>query len=111
MVLAAPFQFDKTVHDFGKVTLKDGPQSCTFTITNTGNEPLTIFAVISSCGCTDVSWTRESIAPGKTGTVTGTYSNDEGLYPFDKTLTVYMSAQDKPVKLHLKGVVLKDGAK
>lgn len=36
LALNAPFEIDKTVHDFGKVSQKDGPVSCTFTITNTG---------------------------------------------------------------------------
>lgn len=31
--------------------------------------------------------------------------NDEGPYPFDKTLTVYMSGLKKPVVLRLRGVV------
>lgn len=97
-----------TVHDFGTVQTKDGPLSCTFTVENISEEPLTIFAVVSSCGCTGVEWTHETIAPGKTGTIKATYSNDEGAYPFDKTLTAYMSGIKKPIVLHLKGVVKKN---
>lgn len=101
--------FDKLTHDFGKVTQKDGPLTCTFTFSNDSQEPVSILAVISSCGCTDVTWTRESIAPGAKGSVTATYSNDEGPYPFDKVLRVYVSSQKKPIVLHLKGVVKKNG--
>ena len=107
LAMGATFEFDKTVHDFGEISLKDGPLSCTVTVTNTGEEPLTIFAVVSTCGCTGATWTRESIAPGDSGEVSVTYTNDEGPYPFDKALTVYTSAQKKPVILHLKGVVTK----
>ena len=107
-LLAAPIQFDKTVHDFGEISTKDGKQTCTFTVTNDGTEALSIFAVVPSCGCTDVVWPRESIAPGKTGVITATYSNDEGAGTFDKTLTVYTSAQKKPIILHLKGSVTKN---
>lgn len=107
LVLGTPFNFDKTVHNFGEIGVKDGPVSCEFTLTNTGEEPLTIFAVVSGCGCTNVSWTREEIAPGGKGTIKATYSNDEGPYAFDKALTVYTSAQKKPVILHLKGVTVK----
>ena len=67
-----------------------------------------VFAVVPSCGCTDVVWPREAIAPGKTGVITATYSNDEGAGTFDKTLTVYTSAQKKPIILHLKGTVTKN---
>ncbi len=111
LALGAPLNFDKTVHDFGQVTTAAGPLTCTFTVTNSSEEPLTIFAVVSSCGCTEVKWTRETIAPGAKGSVTATYSNDEGPTYFDKTLTVYTSAQKKPVILHLKGIVKKNGTK
>jgi len=103
--------FDKTVHDFGTISLKDGPQSCTFTFTNCTDEDATILAAISSCGCTEVKWTREDLKPGEKGTVSATYSNEEGAYPFDKTLTVYVSYQKKPIILHLRGVVKNNGTK
>ena len=99
--------FDKTVHDFGKVSLRDGMLSCTFTVTNTGDEKMYIQTVMSSCGCTDVKWTRTAIGPGESGTIEATYSNDEGPYPFDKTLTVYTTVTKKPTVLHLRGVVRK----
>lgn len=97
-------QVDKIVHNFGDIKLKSGPVSCTFTMTNTSSKPIVIYNVVSSCGCTDVKWTREPIMPGKKGTISVTYSNDEGPYPFDKTLTVYISDVKKPVLLKVRGV-------
>ena len=44
-------------------------------------------------------------------TVTATYTNDEGPYPFDKSLTVYTSAQKKPIVLHLRGTVVKESGR
>ncbi|MCR4571923.1 MAG: DUF1573 domain-containing protein [Bacteroidales bacterium] len=98
-------QFDRTVHDFGTISQADGPQTCVFTVTNTGDEPLTILSAISSCGCTNVRWTRTSLAKGEKGTIEATYTNEDGPYPFDKTITVYLSDIRKPVVLHLRGVV------
>ena len=97
--------WDKTVHNFGDVSVADGPLSCTFTLTNNGQEPISIFEVVSSCGCTDVKWTKGSIQPGKTGTISATYKNEDGPMPFDKTLTAYISGIKKPVILRLRGVV------
>lgn len=99
------FSLDKTVHDFGTVSVKDGPQSCVFTVTNTGTEPLRILTVISSCGCTAAGWTKEPIAPGSTGKVEVSYTNDEGPYPFDKALTVYFDGITKPAVIHIRGTV------
>jgi len=101
----SPITWDKTVHDFGDISVKDGPVSCTFTLTNNSSEPITIFEVVSSCGCTAVKWTKEKIQPGKTGTISATYKNEDGPAPFDKTLTVYVSGVKRPVILRLRGVV------
>lgn len=95
---------DKTVHNFGDIILGSGPVSCSFNIKNIGSKPAVIYNVTSSCGCTDVSWTKEPLMPGKTGKISVTYSNDEGAYPFDKSLTVYMSDVKKPVILKVRGV-------
>lgn len=100
-------EVDKTVHNFGDVLMSDGPVSCSFTLKNVSGKAIAIQSVVSSCGCTDVNWTKSPIAAGKTGKVTATYSNDEGPYPFDKDLTVYVSGLSKPVILKLRGVSYK----
>lgn len=98
-------EFDKTVHDFGDILNTAGPQSCTFTLKNISSEPIAILEVVTSCGCTEAEWTREPLKPGKSGTVSATYKNEDGPYPFDKTLTVYIAGLSKPVILRLRGVV------
>ncbi len=99
-------EIDKFVHNFGDILFDSGPVSCTFTLKNTGSKPVVIYSVTTTCGCTNVDWTKEPIRPGKTGTVSVTYSNDEGPYPFDKSLTMYLSEIKKPVILKLRGVSL-----
>lgn len=101
---AGKVEFDKTIVDFGDISLDDGPQSCSYTVTNISDKPMVIYTVANSCGCTDVKWTREPILPGKKGTISAVYSNDEGPYPFDKTLTVHFSDITKPVVLRFRGV-------
>ena len=98
-------EFDKTVHDFGDIGVNDGPQTCTFTVKNIGKEPIAIYEVVTSCGCTDAQWTREPLQPGKTGAISATYKNEDGPVPFDKTLTVYIAGVGKPIILRLRGVV------
>ena len=100
-----PFEFDKTVHDFGEISVKDGPVCCEFTLTNVSDSPANILAVVSSCGCTGVEWTSTDIEPGGKGVIKATYSNEDGPYPFDKTLAVYVSDSKKPVILHIRGSV------
>ena len=101
-------RFDKKIHDFGDVLIAEGAVSCVFTFTNIGTQPIVVQNVISSCGCTTPEWTREPVRPGSTGTIQATFSNDQGPYPFDKTLTVYVgvgkSSLERPVLLRLRGV-------
>ena len=97
-------EFDKTIHNFGDVMLSDGPLSCSFTMKNISEKPVVIYSVVTSCGCTDVEWTREPIKPGQSGTISTVYTNDEGPYPFDKTLTVYISGIGRPVILRIRGI-------
>ena len=78
-------EIDKTIHNFGDIMLDSGPVSCTFTFKNISEKPVVVYNVVSSCGCTDVNWTKEPLRPGESGNVSVTYSNDEGPYPFDKT--------------------------
>lgn len=98
-------RFDKTVHDFGDFLLSDGPVSCSFSVKNIGQRPFAILQVVSSCGCTDVTWTKSPVKEGESGIISATYSNDQGAYPFEKTLTVYISSLSKPVILRLRGNV------
>lgn len=100
--------FDRTVYDWGDVSISDGPLSCSFDITNISRENVEILSVVSSCGCTNVDWTRGPIAPGKHGSVSAVYANEDGAQPFDKTLSVYVSGMEKPIILHLRGIVHKD---
>ena len=98
-------KFDKTVHDFGDIILNSGKQTATFKFTNIGNTPVTIQQIINSCGCTTTNHTKSPVMPGGTGEITAVYSNDEGAYPFDKSLTVYISGETRPVILRLRGIV------
>ena len=40
------------------------PVTVEYTITNTGNQPLVLTNVTTSCACAVADWTKEPIAPG-----------------------------------------------
>ena len=97
-------EFDRTVWDFGDVLMSDGALKCEFRMKNIGAKPVVIYTVNTTCGCTDVSWSREPVQPGRTAVISAVYTNDEGPYPFDKALTAHISGLSKPVILRIRGV-------
>jgi len=104
----AKIEFKSDTVDYG-TTSKDSDNGIrTFEFTNTGDAPLTIKDVKSSCGCTVPSWPKESIAPGKSGKIEVKYNMSPG--PIRKTITVQSNAINQPdgvVALKLKGDVVK----
>lgn len=97
--------FEEKVHDFGDILVSDKSVSCKFLFTNVSSTPVVVHNVVSSCGCTVPEWTREPIKPGAKGAIEVTYKNDQGAYPFNKSITAYISGINRPVVLHIKGVV------
>ncbi|MBL8001008.1 MAG: DUF1573 domain-containing protein [Flavobacteriales bacterium] len=96
--------FDHVVHPFGVIP-EGGDGQCTFTFTNTGDEPLVITSCQSSCGCVVPSWDKDPVAPGGMGRVRVRYDTKR-VGPFTKSVTVRSSAVDLPVVvLTIKGEV------
>ena len=79
--------FDKKVHDFG--VIKDGtPVETIFSYTNTGEAPLLITDIKSTCGCTvPRDWSREPLNPGESSQFTVKF-NGKGSNKTSKTVTV-----------------------
>jgi Protein of unknown function (DUF1573) len=57
---------EKNTHDFGDIYQGDVVEH-TFKFTNTGNQPLLITNIQTSCGCTTPQWPRDPIMPGGKG--------------------------------------------
>lgn len=81
------------------------PKKVSFTLKNTGNEPLRINEVIPSCGCMSVEWTRTLIEPGAEGEISAAY-DAKMLGVFQKDLEVYTNASGQPFYLHIQGRVV-----
>jgi hypothetical protein len=91
-------KFKETQHNFG--SFKQGESvEYTFVFTNTGDAPLVIENVERPCGCTDPSWTKEPVAPGKTGEVKIVYHSKDRPGAFRKTFTVTTNMNPQPKEL------------
>lgn len=96
---------EQTSYDFGTIKEADGKVSHTFQIKNQGDKPLVITRVIASCGCTTPEWTKEPIAPGKTGDIKVTYDPAGRPGPFTKTISVYSNGKTGSFVLTIRGDV------
>ena len=100
----AKIVFKSETIDYGEIQ-KGADGVRVFEFTNTGDAPLVISDVKSSCGCTVPEKPKDPIMPGATGEIKVKYdTNRKG--PIRKTITVYSNA-DEPVKaIKIKGTVL-----
>lgn len=65
--------FDKTTHDFGTIEERGGMVSHTFSYTNETKEPLVIFDVYTTCGCTMPKFSKTPLLPTESAQITITY--------------------------------------
>lgn len=100
----AVITFDKTEHDFGTL-LQGEVVTYSFHFTNTGNVPLLISDVKTSCGCTIADFPRDPIAPGKDGFIKATYDS-KGHNGFQsRAITVSSNTMPAQNVLRMKGNV------
>lgn len=97
---------DNTI-DYGTVSKDNDSGIRTFEFTNTGNEPLILTNVKSTCGCTIPTFSKDPILPGKTGKIEVKYNMNPG--PIVKTITVESNAvnvENGLVAIKIKGLVV-----
>ncbi len=99
---------DNTI-DYGTVSKKKDNGIRSFEFTNTGDAPLIIINVLSTCGCTVPTKPTEPIMPGKKGKIDIKYNMIPG--PIRKTITVESNAVNYDggrIALKIKGDVIAD---
>lgn len=103
----AVLKFDKTTHNYGKFS-EEKPVSCVFYFTNTGDEPLVIQQVMTSCGCTAADFTKTPVQPGKKGSVTVTYDGaGRAAGHFKKVISIRSNAKNSMVRIYVEGFLTK----
>lgn len=97
-------KFASETIDFGKIK-QSVPAKGTFTVTNISNAPIIIEQANPTCGCTISDYTKEPIAPGKTGTIMATY-NAANAGHFEKHLTVKFAGVEEIKSITFTGDVI-----
>lgn len=102
----ASISFEKSVHNFGEIKEADGTVTYRFEFTNTGNEPLLVQKVSSSCGCTTPEWTKQPVMPGEKGFVSAAFNPAHRPGKFNKSITVMTNSSTPSVRLRITGNVI-----
>lgn len=106
-VVAQPrISSNKETHNFGQIEWKR-PVTVEYAITNTGDKPLVLTNVTTSCACSVADWTKEPIAPGAKGTVKASF-DAKALGHFEKTVGIYSNAEPHLVYLKFAGEVVEE---
>jgi hypothetical protein len=96
-------KFDTLAYDYGTIQ-QGGNGAHEFVFVNTGNKPLVLSNVRSSCGCTIPEWPKDPIKSGEKSGIKVKYDTRR-VGPFSKSITVYSNAKNTPVVLRIKGTV------
>ena len=105
----AKIEFESETIDYG--TIEKGADGVrVFKFKNTGDAPLIISKVKSSCGCTVPKKPEGPIMPGETGEIEVKYDTNR-VMPIRKTITVTSNADRPTVALKIKGEVIDPGSK
>ena len=89
--------------DFGTIPFA-GEAHRTFRISNTGSSRLVVYDIQTSCGCTEVAYSKEPVSIGEDIEVSVVYKPDQR-GTFNKTLSIYSNGSEFPLVVTISGNV------
>lgn len=96
---------DKAHHDFGVIKEDGGDVEHVFVLKNTGNSPLVIHRITTSCGCAQPEWSKDPVPPGGTKEVKIWYDPYGRPGQFYKTISVFSNADPRRFVMTIQGEV------
>ena len=90
--------------DCGQVVFRK-PVTAEFLMKNEGSKPLIIHQVYKSCGCTEVVYPKNGVAPGDSFLVKAVYDAKQ-MGTFHKQICLYSNASEEPFILSMRGRVV-----
>lgn len=98
------FQLEETEYNFGTIQQNDEVEH-TFKFKNTGDAPLIISNIGTSCGCTTPSYTKDPVAPGEEGEIFVKFNSAGKSGNQNKAITITANTKTAQTVLYLKGMV------
>ena len=101
-------QLEETAFDFGEIT-EGAVIKHNFKFKNTGNTPLIITDVQTTCGCTVPDWNRNPIQPNATDEIKVQFNSEGKEGRMDKPITIIGNTFPVRTEFKLTGSVKKKG--
>lgn len=99
--------FAETVHDFGTIAEGEVAEH-TFTFTNTGDRPLIIIDVETTCGCTVPERLEEPVLPGEAGGVKVRFHSHGKKGINNKAIAIVTNTEPATTLLSIKADVISE---
>ncbi len=97
--------FEEDRFDFGDIHQGDKVEHI-FKFENTGNEPLIITNVQTTCGCTAPEWPRDPVVPGQTAQIKVVFNSTGKIGRQTKVITIVSNAASPSNKVTIVTNVL-----
>lgn len=104
----ARISFEQDYADLGDITQGEKATHA-FAFSNTGNEPLVINNVITTCGCTAPQWPEKPVAPGAQGQIKVVFDSAGKIGRQNKIITVQSNALGQYHRVKIAAMVLPPG--
>lgn len=98
--------FEESEWNFGDVAEDGGKVEHTFTFTNRGSKPVVILDVMTGCGCTTPTYSRQPVLAGGKGQIKVTFDPMNRPGKFVKSVSIYTSASQSPISITMQGNVI-----
>ena len=94
----AVMTFEEVKYDFGDIYQGDKVEHI-FKFENTGNEPLIITNVQTTCGCTAPNWPRDPVIPGQESVIKVVFNSAGKIGRQNKVITIISNATNPTNKV------------
>jgi len=102
----ARIEFSQKEYNYGIIRESEGIQSFGFTYISTGNQPLYIIEIKSTCGCTNSEFSSEPVLPGERGTLLINFDPKGKEGAFSEMIQVFTNVGTQPINIIVRGVVI-----
>lgn len=98
-------KFTESKHDFGDIIHGDVVEHH-FEFSNTGNIPLVISNIITTCGCTAPTWPKEPIKPGEGGKIKIVFNSTGKIGRQNKVVTILSNSVKQKDRLFIMANII-----